>query len=230
MQEGQAKKKMKLSQKGKQPERVSPAVNSLEPEEDAKRQQLMKSMAHLWLQQEVHELECRSGFNDDFGGGGVGLLRGLAHYSPYLVVDHLALAQNLQLVRNTVSSHRFVVVVPLVVLQRLDDVKKASAGARNAIRYLEKQFKVGNRWLRPQRAGETKAVDLGDDKPRGRAAREYAKVLECCKHFTEGESVTGKHQVTLLTAEEEREEEEEVLFVGRKMAEAQGKSESERRK
>lgn len=110
-------------------------------------------MAHLWLKQEVHELECGGGESGRTSGGGRrgetsaaatgGTLRGFAHYSPYIVVDHLALSRHLGLVKEVVASRKFAVIVPVAVIHALDEMKKGDAGARNAIRWLEKQFQDG---------------------------------------------------------------------------------------
>lgn len=43
----------------------------------------------------------------------------------------------------------------ILVLSDLDELKKQSEGARNAIKYLEGEFKKGNRFLRSQRSMET---------------------------------------------------------------------------
>ncbi len=126
-----------------------------EAEEEDEKKRVMRSMAHLWLKQEVHELECGGGEGGRRSGGGGrrgetsaaaaagGTLRGFAHYSPYVVVDHLALSRHLGLVKEVVASRKFAVIVPVAVIHALDEMKKGDAGARNAIRWLEKQFQDG---------------------------------------------------------------------------------------
>ncbi|TRY67907.1 hypothetical protein TCAL_05253 [Tigriopus californicus] len=157
------------------------------------KEQMMEQMAKLWLQQEVNDLE-----------GKTKSLRGYAHYSPYLVLDHFALSEHLELIKDIVYSKKFAVIVPTVVIHDLDDMKKSSPGARNAIRWLEKQFHQGNRWLRPQRPNEKKPLELLTyPKKKEREATNYFQIFECCNHFSviRGESsAANKIQVTLLTS------------------------------
>ena len=63
-------------------------------------------------------------------------------------------------------------------------MKTGSSGARTAIRWLERQFQDGNRWLRPQRKSETRALDMMQyPRKKDREDWQYFKVLECCYHF-----------------------------------------------
>ena len=59
---------------------------------------------------------------------------GFAHYSPYIVVDHMALTSNLNLLKDVIASKRFVTIVPAAAVQALDKMKRSETGARNAIR------------------------------------------------------------------------------------------------
>ena len=169
-------------------------VKARNKEEEQK--EMMKNMAQLWLQQEVNELEGR-------GSSKRGGFRGFAHYSPYIVVDHLAISRHLPLVKEIVASKKFAVIIPSAVIQELDDMKKAESGARTAIRWLEKQFRDGNRWLRSQKKAEAKQLELIQyPKKKERAAWQYFKILECCNHFGSvrgEESSAVKMRVTLLT-------------------------------
>lgn len=74
---------------------------------DEEKARMMKNMAQRWLEQEVQDLEGR-------GSGGRGTFGGFAHYSPYLVVDHLALTRFLNLVKEIVASKRFAVIIPSI--------------------------------------------------------------------------------------------------------------------
>ena len=169
-------------------------VKARNKEEEQK--EMMKNMAQLWLQQEVNELEGR-------GSSKRGGFRGFAHYSPYIVVDHLAISRHLPLVKEIVASKKFAVIIPSAVIQELDDMKKSESGARTAIRWLEKQFRDGNRWLRSQKKAEAKPLELIQyPKKKERAAWQYFKILECCNHFGSvrgEESSAVKMRVTLLT-------------------------------
>ena len=119
-------------------------------------------MAQLWLQQEVKDLEGHE-------------TKG--KYSPYLVVDHMAMINHMFAIKDIVASKKFAVIVPnageniyyksllyfcvailtykcrkresmtfllFSVVQQLDAMKKLDGRARNAIRWLEKQFQHGN--------------------------------------------------------------------------------------
>ena len=120
-------------------------------------------MAQLWLQQEVKDLEGHE-------------TKG--KYSPYLVVDHMAMINHMFAIKDIVASKKFAVIVPnagenifyeslllyfcvviltykcrkresmtfllFSVVQQLDAMKKLDWRARNAIRWLEKQFQHGN--------------------------------------------------------------------------------------
>ena len=190
-------------------------VKARNKEEEQK--EMMKNMAQLWLQQEVNELEGR-------GSSKRGGFRGFAHYSPYIVVDHLAISRHLPLVKEIVASKKFAVIIPSAVIQELDDMKKAESGARTAIRWLERQFRDGNRWLRSQKKAEAKQLELIQyPKKRERAAWQYFKILECCNHFGSvrgEESSAVKMRVTLLTCATPQEGEGEAKGEGESAATA----------
>jgi len=140
---------------------------------------VMKHMAELWLRQEVQDLEKEAGKE-----GGV------------VVVDGQALASNLQMVKRTLGLKKFTVIVPAVAVQQLDGLKKSEKGARDAIRWLERELGRGNRWLRAQKEGETRKLD-GKDYPRQRDRKEWDRfqLLECLNYFV------SRGGVTLLTAD-----------------------------
>ena len=71
-----------------------------------KKKAMMENMAQLWLQQEVQDLEGKGSTNSR------GTFRGFAHYSPYIVVDHYALAAHFHLVKEVVASKKFAVIIP----------------------------------------------------------------------------------------------------------------------
>lgn len=148
---------------------------------------LMQNMAQLWLQQEVKQLEHMTG--------------GLTNFSPFLVVDHLAVIQHLVLVKKIVDAKKFVVIIPATVVQVLDDLKRSENGARNAIRWLEKEFKFGNRWLRAQKPEETKPLDeLDYPRRKDKSQNQLIKILECCFYFASSQEKRGKNQpIVLLT-------------------------------
>ena len=57
----------------------------------------MENMAQLWLQQEVKDLEGHE-------------TKG--KYSPYLVVDHMAMINHMFAIKDIVASKKFAVIVP----------------------------------------------------------------------------------------------------------------------
>jgi len=140
---------------------------------------VMKHMAELWLRQEVKELEKEAGKE-----GGV------------VVVDGQALASNLQMVRRTLGLKKFTVIVPAVAVQQLDGLKKTEKGARDAIRWLERELGRGNRWLRAQKEGEARKLE-GKDYPRQRDKKEWDRfqLFECLNYFV------SRGVVTLLTGD-----------------------------
>ncbi|KAK7489248.1 hypothetical protein BaRGS_00019500 [Batillaria attramentaria] len=110
---------------------------------DTRRNQLMRDMAQLRLQAEVSQLEgCLESAQQP-------------HFPPYAVVDATSLCSNLPLVRELAQSARCIIIIPLAVIDQLDVQKKESSGAREAIRWLEAEFRRGNRYIRAQKSNET---------------------------------------------------------------------------
>ncbi|RWS16630.1 protein SMG5-like protein, partial [Dinothrombium tinctorium] len=118
--------------------------NSLSPDYASndlnKQKQMMRNMAHLWLKSEVSKLE------KTVKGGRI------LQLSPYVVIDSSAYFDHLNLVKDLVFAKRFIVVVPKIT--HLDQKKKVSANAREAIRWLESEAQRGNRFLKFQRENE----------------------------------------------------------------------------
>ena len=135
-------------------------------EEGMGKKKVMKHMAELWLRQEVKELEKEAGKE-----GGV------------VVVDGQALSTNLQMVKRTLGL-KFTVIVPAVAVQQLDGLKKTEKGARDAIRWLERELGRGNRWLRAQKDEEAMKVE-GREYPRLRERKDWDRfqLLECLHYF-----------------------------------------------
>jgi len=142
---------------------------------------VMKHMAELWLREEVKELEKEAGKE----GG-------------YVVIDGQALSSNLQMVKRTLGLKKFTVIVPAVAVQQLDGLKKSEKGARDAIRWLERELGRGNRWLRAQKEGEAMKIE-DKDYPRQRDRKDWDRfqLLECLNYFI------TKGGVTLLTGDPE---------------------------
>ncbi|NWW89533.1 SMG5 protein, partial [Rhynochetos jubatus] len=103
--------------------------------------------------------------------------------SPYLVPDTQALCQHLAVVKQLATSGRFIIIIPRTVIDGLDFLKKENAGARDSIRYLEAEFKKGNRYIRCQK-------DVGKSFERHKLKRQDVdawnlyKILDSCKQLT----------------------------------------------
>lgn len=113
-------------------EKAIEPISSIKNDKESRKLQLMKNMAQLRLEAEISQLESNK--NDD------------SHYSPYIVIDTAALCHNLKLVQDFSRSKKFIIIIPLVVIDNLDAIKKESRQARDTIRWLENQFKHGNRF------------------------------------------------------------------------------------
>lgn len=148
-----------------------------------RRARVMKVMAQQLLQSEVAELE--STLNSAPQDGPV-----------YVIPDTMALCTQLHLVRRLIASEKLVVIIPIQVISALDDLKKYDSGAREATKFLEQEFKKGNRWIRAQKENET----LDGQRRRGRyedvAVWRFNQIVSCCRYFLRQ---TGKGLVTLLT-------------------------------
>ncbi|NXT78205.1 SMG5 protein, partial [Zapornia atra] len=140
--------------------------------EEARRNRLMRDMAQLRLQLEVSQLE-----------GSLQQPKAQSAMSPYLVPDTQALCQHLAVVKQLATSGRFIIIIPRTVIDGLDFLKKENAGARDSIRYLETEFKKGNRYIRCQK-------DIGKSFERHKLKRQdldawnLYKILDSCKQLT----------------------------------------------
>jgi len=87
----------------------------------------------------------------------------------------------------------------------LDEVKRVSAQAREATRWLENHFRCGSRFLRAQRPNERLTLPLiKGPRPKDKEARLFFQIIECCYFLTQQAKVgfTGDGDapvVTLLT-------------------------------
>lgn len=52
------------------------------------------------------------------------------------------------------SAQKFIIVIPTTTINELDRMKKDSAAARTATRWLEGQFQRGNKFVRVQKSTE----------------------------------------------------------------------------
>lgn len=151
-----------------------------------RRSRVMKAMAQQLLQSEVAALESNLKTAPSSSS------------TVYVVPDATALCTQLHLLRRLVTTERMVIIIPIQVISALDELKKYDSGAREATKYLEQEFKRGNRWIRAQKEDET----LDSGKRRGRyedvAVWRFGQIVNCCQYFVKE---TGRGLVTLLTGE-----------------------------
>ncbi|XP_012525443.1 protein SMG5 [Monomorium pharaonis] len=148
---------------------------------------LMRHMGRLWLNAEVEALENQ--------------LRSRL-ISPYLVPDHEALSKHMPILKRLVHANKFIVVIPSVVVSALDEVKRVSAQAREATRWLEIQLKRGTRFLRAQRPHERLALPLiKGPRPKDKEAWLFFQIIECCHYLNQQSKVgfTGDGEVPVVT-------------------------------
>ncbi|XP_037567185.1 nonsense-mediated mRNA decay factor SMG5 isoform X1 [Dermacentor silvarum] len=159
---------------------------------DEERKRVMRSMAHLWLEQEVRDLE-----------GQLGQAGRQAAPPPFLVPHTQVLCTRLVHLRRLVASRRFVLVVPSHVISSLDLLKRESVGARESIRWLEGELRRGSRYVRSQKSHERLSLSpMKYPKRKEKEAWELFQILECCHHL-ERQCPRGGHpadrpMVTLL--------------------------------
>ncbi|NXY91020.1 SMG5 protein, partial [Alcedo cyanopectus] len=156
--------------------------------EEARRNRLMRDMAQLRLQLEVSQLE-----------GSLQQPKAQSAMSPYLVPDTQALCQHLPVVKQLATSGRFIIIIPRTVIDGLDFLKKENPGARDSIRYLEAEFKKGNRYIRCQKE-VGKSFERHKLKRQDLDAWNLYKILDSCKQLTvsQGEDDTTG-MVTIIT-------------------------------
>ncbi|XP_076869079.1 nonsense-mediated mRNA decay factor SMG5 [Brachyhypopomus gauderio] len=159
-------------------------------EEEARRNRLMRDMAQLRLQLEVSQLE-----------GSLQQPKAQSSMSPYLVPDATALCQHLSLVRQLAASGCFIIIIPRTVIDGLDCLKKENPGARDSIRFLESEFRKGNRYIRCQKESG-RSFERDKLKRQDMEAWHLYKMVDSCRQLT-GSQASGDEDtagmVTVLT-------------------------------
>ncbi|KAL8616684.1 hypothetical protein ACOMHN_031666 [Nucella lapillus] len=157
---------------------------------DTRRNQLMRDMAQLRLQAEVSQLEGCLESNQQ------------PHFPPYAIVDASSLCSALTLVKELAQSARCILIIPLAVIDQLDVQKKESSGAREAIRWLEAEFRRGNRYIRAQKSNESVSTNNQRVfKKRHRDVWYMMEVLGCGRYLARQSSTfTSGSVVVVLTA------------------------------
>ncbi|KAL6462237.1 hypothetical protein MHYP_G00286590 [Metynnis hypsauchen] len=159
-------------------------------EEEARRNRLMRDMAQLRLQLEVSQLE-----------GSLQQPKAQSSMSPYLVPDTSALCQHLNLLRQLAASGCFIIIIPRTVIDGLDVLKKENPGARDGIRFLESEFRKGNRYIRCQKESG-RSFERDKLKRQDIEAWHLYKMVDSCRQLT-GTQNSGDEDtagmVTILT-------------------------------
>uniref|UniRef100_A0A8C7YAQ6 Nonsense-mediated mRNA decay factor n=1 Tax=Oryzias sinensis TaxID=183150 RepID=A0A8C7YAQ6_9TELE len=165
-------------------------------EEEARRNRLMRDMAQLRLQLEVSQLE-----------GSLQQPKAQSSMSPYLVPDTAALCQHLSLIRQLAGSGCFIIIIPRAVIDGLDALKKENAGARDGIRFLESEFRKGNRYIRCQKESG-RSFERDKLKRQDLEAWHLYKTVDSCRQLTVSQSNGDEDtagMVTILTGGEVEE-------------------------
>ncbi|XP_046689817.1 protein SMG5 isoform X2 [Silurus meridionalis] len=159
-------------------------------EEEARRNRLMRDMAQLRLQLEVSQLE-----------GSLQQPKSQSSMSPYLVPDTGALCQHLNLLRHLAASGCFIIIIPRTVIDGLDVLKKENPGARDSIRFLESEFRKGNRYIRCQKESG-RSFERDKLKRQDIEAWHLYKMVDSCRQLTGSQSGGDEDtagMVTILT-------------------------------
>uniref|UniRef100_A0A673GUV3 Nonsense-mediated mRNA decay factor n=1 Tax=Sinocyclocheilus rhinocerous TaxID=307959 RepID=A0A673GUV3_9TELE len=159
-------------------------------EEEARRNRLMRDMAQLRLQLEVSQLE-----------GSLQQPKAQSSMSPYLVPDTAVLCQHLGLLRQLAASGCFIIIIPRTVIDGLDLLKKENSGARDGIRFLETEFRKGNRYIRCQKESG-RSFERDKLKRQDIEAWHLYKMVDSCRQLTGSQSSGDEDtagMVTILT-------------------------------
>ena len=181
------------------------ATSKSDPAADEERKsRLMRDMAALRLQAEISQLE-NSLKNEEFS------------LPPILVIDSSVLCTHLNLIQKLVQSQRFIIVIPLVgelfrpwnypnisflcfvlVIDILDELKKEQREARDAIRWLENQFRAGNRFIRTQAVHERINPTSKKKANKTKDFFRFQDILDCSLYFSQ-QSNLDKQPTTTST-------------------------------
>uniref|UniRef100_A0A673GUR5 Nonsense-mediated mRNA decay factor n=1 Tax=Sinocyclocheilus rhinocerous TaxID=307959 RepID=A0A673GUR5_9TELE len=184
-------------------------------EEEARRNRLMRDMAQLRLQLEVSQLE-----------GSLQQPKAQSSMSPYLVPDTAVLCQHLGLLRQLAASGCFIIIIPRTVIDGLDLLKKENSGARDGIRFLETEFRKGNRYIRCQKESG-RSFERDKLKRQDIEAWHLYKMVDSCRQLTGSQSSGDEDtagMVTILTGHslEELTERSASMKVSRALADSAG--------
>ncbi|CAD7086352.1 unnamed protein product [Hermetia illucens] len=146
-------------------------------------------MGQLWLRNEVETLETKMKKKP------MNVI-----LTPYIVVDTKSLTEYTNIVKNLVKTKKFIVLIPNAVLSELDELKKNSDRARNVIRWLEQEFRRGNRHMRSQRDNESQSLSfLKIPKKLDRDATCFLQIVKFCNYIVTHHSDGIEHDANVLT-------------------------------
>uniref|UniRef100_A0A1Q3FEY8 Putative nonsense-mediated mrna decay protein n=1 Tax=Culex tarsalis TaxID=7177 RepID=A0A1Q3FEY8_CULTA len=145
-------------------------------------------MGQLWLRNEVKKLESK-----------VKTVVNIT-LTPYLMLDSACLTEYTYIVKNLVKTKKFVILIPTAVLSDLDELKKHSDGARNAIKWLEYEFSKGNRFLRSQKSHEVLPMPLiRVPKKLDREGAVFHQIVQFCNHLVSNHADKESNPADIIT-------------------------------
>ncbi|VVC45615.1 Hypothetical protein CINCED_3A001046 [Cinara cedri] len=144
-------------------------------------------MGQLWLRSEVDNLEYKMKYSSK-----------KQKLPTCIVVDTDAMINYSLLVKKLVSSAKFIVVVPAIVISALDEQKKLSKEVRLTIRWLEFQLQRGNCNLKSQGIQESRPIKMDYIPKFNKEIFHFKHILECCNYFSD-EYGENSGLVTLIT-------------------------------
>ncbi|KAK4300523.1 hypothetical protein Pmani_027272 [Petrolisthes manimaculis] len=184
------------SEGGSRESSASPTEDELlmvpQGKKDSRRLAGMQSLTAQWLQHEVRSLEERTARRATLG--------------LYLVPDATVLTNHLHAIKLLLAKPTHMIIIPQAVIDLLDQQKRESVGARDAIRWLEIKFQHGSRFIRSQRQHERTHLPLIKyPRRKDKEAWEWYQIVECCHYLSaqvqQNSSNVKAATVTLLTGE-----------------------------
>ncbi|XP_064391168.1 nonsense-mediated mRNA decay factor SMG5-like isoform X3 [Halichondria panicea] len=163
----------------------------LEQEKQAQlqRSKLMNAMAQQKLQHEVATLEVSAKKQATF-------------FTPYLVPDAHSLCTGLHLVKKLLTSEKFIFVIAKSTIEELDSMKKGrdNYAAREVIKFLEREFKDGHKFIRAQQPEESISPSAKKSSKMDIDIWHLDRLIDCAVYYNQSFSESGqdKTAVTLL--------------------------------
>ncbi|XP_069942238.1 nonsense-mediated mRNA decay factor SMG5-like [Cherax quadricarinatus] len=116
----------------------------------------------------------------------------------YLVPDATVLINHLQAIKMLLSKPTHIIIIPQAAIDLLDQQKRESLGARDAIRWLEIKFRHGSRFIKAQCPHErTRLPLIKYPKRKDKEAWEWYQIVECCHYLS---AQVQQNSITVKTA------------------------------